>query len=188
MKGYAVLLQKVKGNEKFIALKSYDGVIVDFKDIFAVFYTSDSTSDKNTEAILCYLFTNDPYIPVFTLVFYGHIGLFAISKSKKGRAAVKSIFEMICPNLTYPVDDAKVLKRSIKQTNTVKGNLSPEFVLQALKIYGKPFDGNLSEESKKMLSWAGYMEDEDIKKILRLNRLSERSFWKKVSRDMTEIY
>lgn len=117
----------------FFAPTTYEKTIVDAKDVFAVGFTSDhKLKVNNGEAILCAVFTNDPYIPVFPVVYFGKFGLFEGFKSKKGRASVVSIFEKSCPNLTYPVQELKTLKKQIKSEDTVKGDLDKKFMLDKI--------------------------------------------------------
>lgn len=87
---------------------AFEKTIVDAQDVFAVGYTSDyKLQDAKSEVILCAVFTNDPYIPVFPMIYVGNLGFFEIMKSKKGRQDVNALFEAMCPNLTYPVQDLK---------------------------------------------------------------------------------
>lgn len=101
----------VKG---FFCLTQHEGVVVSAEDVFAVAYCRDfrlvqSKDAAHVEAILCVVFTNDPYVPVFPVVYFGKIGLFSL-KSKSGRQGVEETFSRRCPKLAYPVMETKQLK------------------------------------------------------------------------------
>lgn len=71
-------------SKSFYIPTHYKGMIVDAKDVFAVGYTTASKVDVgNKEAILCAVFTNDPYVPVFGMIYGGEMGAFEVFKSKK---------------------------------------------------------------------------------------------------------
>ena len=172
----------------FFCPTKYDGVIIDAEDIFAVGYTTSlKINAGNNEAILCVVFTNDPYIPVFPIVYIGKMGFFEVFKSKKGRAGVSTLFELICPNLSYPIGDIKQLKKQIKNDRMVRGNLDVEFVIEQLdkaawgsgiydttKMYNGLFKGSLTET---MLEQIGYIEEKEVNSILKMNKWSNGNFW-----------
>lgn len=175
-------------SRKFFCPNQYEKMIVDAEDIFAVGFTSDHRMQiESSEAILCAVFTNDPYVPVFPMVYVEKIGFFGITKSKKGRAAVASLFENICPNLTYPVEDIKQLKKQIKKEDVVKGKLSKEFMLEQIEkvsvgsgIFNtKKMRSDLDYYSAKMLEEMGYMKGTEISQILKLDKMFNRNFWSK---------
>ena len=173
----------------FFCPTQYGGTIVDARDVFAVGYTSDSRlSNGDGDAILCAVFTNDPYIPVFPMVFLKKKGLFEFGKSKNGRLEVESFFSAMCRELTYPVCDIKQLKKQIKQDGVVKGNVDFKFMLDKMSdaAYGfNLFDTkNMYEYSRfspitSMLSEIGYYHPNDIEEILRLDNRNNRKFWDK---------
>lgn len=180
--------------ENFFAPTDYDGTIVDAEDVFAVGYTSDFRfQDTSTEVILCVVFTNDPYVPVFPMVYFGKIGFFELTKSKKGRANVNELFEAICPNLTYPVGDIKQLKRQIKQEGIVRGNLDSKFVLEQISdvslcsglFDAKKMCGQLLMDSAAMLDGIGYIQDTEIKTILQMDRMFNRIYWEKQAKRLS---
>ena len=175
-------------SKNFFAPTHYEGMIVDAKDVFAVGYTSDYKLDGgNSEVILCAVFTNDPYVPVFPMIYVGKIGFFSMTKSKKGREGVNALFETMCPNLTYPVGDIKQLKKTIKQEGLVKGNLDVKFMLDKINdasvstgIFDtKKMHSDLLQGSADMLDKIGYIQESEINQILKMDKMFNRSFWNK---------
>lgn len=172
----------------FFVPTHYEGMIVDAEDVFAVGYTSDyKLSGGNSEVILCAGFTNDPYVPVFPMIYVGKIGLFAVTKSKKGREGVNALFESMCPNLTYPVGDIKQLKKAIKQDGTVKGKLESKFMLDQISnasvstgIFDtKKMHSDLLPGSATMLDRIGFIQEEEVNKILKMDKMFNRNYWNK---------
>jgi hypothetical protein len=182
----------------FFVPTGYEKIVVDTKDIFAVGYLSDvNIESKGNEVILCALFTNDPYVPVIPLAVIGHLGFFEFSKSKKGRAHVESMLELLCPNLTYPVQELKKLKKQIKADGSVKGNIDYKFMLDLIlmvesksNIFNtKKMDYQTSIATLDMLAEHGYMLEDDIKKLLRMDKMFSSSFWQKQNEKyMAELY
>lgn len=173
---------------EFFVPTHYEGMIVDAKDIFAVGYTSDyKLSGGNTEVILCAIFTNDPYVPVFPMIYVGKIGFFSVTKSKKGREGVNALFESMCPNLKYPVGDIKQLKKMIKQEETIKGNLESKFMLDQISnasvssgIFDtKKMHSDLLPGSATMLDRIGYIQEEEVNQILKMDKMFNRNYWNK---------
>lgn len=173
----------------FFCPTQYSGIVVDAKDVFAVGYTSDSVlSDSNCDAVLCAVFTNDPYIPVFPMVFLKKKGLFEFGKSKYGRLGVEMFFGAMCPELTYPVCDIKQLKKQIKQEGVVKGNVDTKFMLDKMSdaTYGtgmfntkNMFDFLCGSSLISMLKESGFYQQKDIDEILRLDKHANRKYWDK---------
>jgi hypothetical protein len=172
----------------FFVPTSFEKVIVDAEDVFAVGYTSDYTFlDSKNEVILCAVFTNDLYIPVFPMIYIGKLGFFEIMKSKKGRQGVEGLFELMCPNLTYPVQELKQLKKQIKADGSVRGNIDQKFMLD--KIFDastssgifnpKKMRGDLYPSSAEMLDAYGYIQDTQIIQIMKMDKMFNRRYWKK---------
>ena len=167
----------------------YDGVIVEADSVFAVGYTSDYNIkvDNNSEVILCAVFTNDPYAPVFPMVYSGQKGVFELIKSKKGRASVAAMFESMCPNLTYPVCDLKELKKQIKADGVVNGNIDKKKMLDQIEQASismglfdtKKMHSDLLPGSVVMLDSIGYMQAAEADKILKMDKLFNKNFWNK---------
>lgn len=183
----SVTLGSVYGKGFFIP-SGYDNVIVDANDVFAVAYTSDYKLQSTTsEVILCAVFTNDPYIPVFPMIYLGKIGAFELTKSKKGRQSVEIEFNNMCHNLKYPVMDLKHLKKQIKQENCVNGNLELKFMLDRIfdastssGIFNtKKMTTSLLPGSNKMLEELGYIQQTDMSSILRMDKRSNQKYWLK---------
>lgn len=174
----------------FFVPTGFDSTIIDAEDVFAVGYTSvhnlQSTDDKD-ELILCIIFTNDPYIPVFPMIYGGKLGFFEIVKSKKGRQGISALFETICPNLTYPVQDIKQLKKQIKTDENIRGNIKKDAMLNYLSnasletgiFNATTMQGVLSMYSSSMLDEYGYIQEAEINTILRLDKMFNRKFWQK---------
>lgn len=172
----------------FFVPTGYDEIIVDAADVFAVGYTSDyKLKIEDGEAILCAVFTNDPYVPVFPMLYVGKKGMFEMVKSKKGRESVGALFESMCPNLTYPVGDIKNLKKQIKQEGIVRGNVDMQLILTQISnasasagIFDtKKMYSNLSISSLLMLDRLGYVQDEQVNNLLHLDKMFNRKFWEK---------
>jgi hypothetical protein len=168
----------------------FEQIIVDAADVFAVGYTSDihlNNSDSKAEAILCAVFTNDPYVPVFPMVYAGKLGFFEIMKSKKGRQGVEAKFELTCPNLTYPVQDIKKLKKQIKDDGTVKGNIDKDTMLSYILnvsvgsgIFNtKELSDALPAASADLLDHYGYIQEDQINQILKMDKMFNRRYWQK---------
>lgn len=172
----------------FFVPTHYEGMIVDAADVFAVGYTSDYKLEAGSnEIILCAVFTNDPFVPVFPMIYIGKTGFFEIMKSKKGRASVNALFESMCPNLTYPVGDIKQLKKQIKQDGSVKGNIDMKFMLDQISSASvssgifdtKKMHSDLYPGSTKMLGRIGYIPEEDVNVILHMDKMFNRNYWNK---------
>lgn len=172
----------------FFVPTAYERVVVDAEDVFAVGYTSDhKTVNINKEVILCAIFTNDPYVPVFPMVYVGKMGFFEIMKSKEGRKSVNEMFEMMCPNLTYPVQDLKKLKKQIKEDGIVKGNIDHKFMLDMISNasigYGifntNEMHSNLYPSSAEMLDKYGFIQETEINEIMKMDKMFNRRYWQK---------
>ncbi len=172
----------------FFVPTQYEKTIVDAQDVFAVGYTNDYKLEAaKSEVILCAVFTNDPYIPVFPLVYVGKLGFFEIMKSKKGRQGVEALFESICPNLTYPVQDLKKLKKQIKSDGSVNGKIDQKTMLDMISsaevsagIFNtKDMHSDLLPSSADMLDQYGYIQEEQINQILKMDKMFNRNYWKK---------
>lgn len=100
------------------------------EDVFAVGLTSNCQfHEGGVDTILCVLFTNDPYIPVAPVFLKENWNYLKWEKAKK-RKFVTEFFEFICPNLTYPVQELKSLKKLIKSEENVKGNIEKKDILK----------------------------------------------------------
>lgn len=175
-------------SDSFFVPTHYDGMIVDAEDVFAVGYTTDYRLEGGkSEVILCACFTNDPYVPVFPMIYLGKKGFFEISKSRRGRESVEENFTYLCPNLTYPVQDLKKLKKQIKSDGTVKGSIEQkkmlDFIASAASGIGifnsKKMSSHLLYESAAMLDSIGYIQEDQINQILKMDKLLNRTYWNK---------
>jgi hypothetical protein len=172
----------------FFVPTGFDKMIVDAQDVFAVGYTGTTKYEAaGSEVLMCAFFTNDQYVPVFSMIYVGKLGFFELSKSKSGRAAIENAFSVICPNLTYPVQDLKNLKKQIKADGNVKGNIDLKFMLNEISnassdvgVFGEyRMKSSLSEQTSKMLDEYGYILDTEINQILKLDKMFNRKYWEK---------
>lgn len=175
-------------NTEFFAPLSYDGVIVDGEDVFAVGIVGDTHFSVNGhEAILCVLFTNDPYLPAFSMLYLGKLGFFELTRSKRGRESVQALFTYLCPNLTYPVDDIKALKKQLKKDGGVKGNIPMDIMLSRISdacleagiFKAKTLTAQLPPITTILLDQYGYITEDEIAQIMRLDKMFPRNFWEK---------
>lgn len=172
----------------FFVPTAYEKTIVDVEDVFAVGYTNDyKLQEDGQEIILCAVFTNDPYIPVFPMIYVGKLGFFDVMKSKKGRQGVNDLFESICPNLQYPVQDLKNLKKQVKADGSVKGNIDLKFMLDRISdatsgvgIFNtNEMHSDLYPSSAEMMDQYGYLQEQEIDQILHMDKMLNRNFWNK---------
>lgn len=172
----------------FFVPTRFEKTIIDAEDVFAVGYTNDyKLQVDGQEVILCVIFTNDPYMPVFPMIYVGKLGFFEVMKSKKGRQGVSALFESMCPNLTYPVQDLKALKKQIKSEGKVNGSIELnkmlDYISDASSSSGlfntKGMHSDLHPSSADMLDECGYILDEQIDQILHMDRMFNRNFWQK---------
>lgn len=69
---------------RFVSLMDFQRTMVDMEDVFAVGFTSTpQIGDSGEDAVLCAIFTNDPYIPVFPMIWFGKLNFLELRKSKK---------------------------------------------------------------------------------------------------------
>ena len=172
--------------DKFFCPTEYSGMIVDAQDVFAVGYTVDHKVDAGKrEVLLCAVFTNDPYVPVFPMVFAGKPTLLKTSKSQELRSQVELLFASRCPNLQYPISDIKDLKKQISQEGRVRGNLNVQFVMDQIfhaSVSSRIFDTRsmameLSSASADMLDQIGYIQQHEIDRILKMDKKENRNYW-----------
>ena len=86
-----VMVGAALNNDMFI-LGGFEKVVVDIEDVFAVGYVKSGDfryQVNGHEVVWCVVFTNDPYIPVFPMLFVLKKGLMDLTKSKKGREVLK---------------------------------------------------------------------------------------------------
>jgi hypothetical protein len=169
----------------FFAPTNYEGMIVDADDVFAIGYESSSDESGNgIETMVYTIFTNDKYAPVISISFPLKKKLFH-TKSEEGRALVEQILTDMCPNLKYPVSDAKQLRKMIKNDGIVKGNIDYDNMMTMLKwaeycacvsdAKNRPFEVNMT--TVEMLESAGYLPDCVIDSILKKQFMTQQMFW-----------
>lgn len=175
-----------------------EGVVIDAQDVFAVAVTTATAMQSDgEEVIVCGVFTNDPYIPMFPMVFMGKLGFWEVSKSKGGREVAKKLFESLCPNLTYEVQDAKKLAAEIKREGEVRGNLSLAEMLGKLKELSNGKGGFVSEkkmgaavhapQTLELLSQYNFLVESDVNGILKMDKIFNRNFWNKQRKRLQEM-
>lgn len=173
-------------NEAILLPTEFEKVIVPMHDVFAIGFATDySIKNADVESIVCAFFTNDPYVPVLSMQYVARKGFFDVVKSKKGREALIEVFSEMCPNLPYPIDDLKVLEKTIKRDGNVKGNIEYKTMLKMISDarYGVGIHNTenmverLNSESEKMINEINYISDNRIDFILKLDKLINRKFW-----------
>ena len=100
---------------------------------------------------------------------------------------VKDLFESLCPNLKYPVQDLKHLKKQIKSEGTVNGNIGQQAMLDMISnassgagIFNtKDQIGILKPLSSAMLDEYGYIQDTEIDSIMKMDKMFNRRYWQK---------
>ena len=181
--------------DAFFVPSSYERTVVDKDDVFAVAYTTDcKCAVTDHEAILCVLFTNDPYLPAFPMLYLGKIGFFELTKSRKGRESVEALFTSQCPNLTYPVQNASALKKQLRSEKTVHGNIPLDVMLTFLSdaklgsgiFKDKDLESELPSSTKKLMEQYHYLQSNEISDLLKLNKMFSKNFWKKISKNHPE--
>ncbi len=150
----------------------YGGVYVDFDDVFAIVMHRSKDTEGNA---ICAFFTNDPYVPVFT------VRIINIDKEMKNSdlcIVLTDKFFSLCPNITYPVCGSNKLKKMIKKDSMqVKGQQNVQFLFAQLEklefnweLYSN-FDLEYSEKYPDDKSFIkecnGYVSNvEEMKKLI----------------------
>ena len=116
-------------NATLFSLTTFPGVIIDYEDVFAIGLVSNAKVNKRntrTDTVVCVMFTNDPYIPVFPIWYRYDLKLNEMMYSQQARIDIMNAYQAVCPNLTYPITEVKELKKIIAQEPNIKGNISKE--------------------------------------------------------------
>ena len=172
--------------ECFFLPVAYERTVVDVEDIFAVGFTNEyRVRVEGHETVVCVLFSNDPYLPAFPMVFLGRLGLFEFMKSREGRADLERMFTDLCPNLQYPVQDLGTLKKTIKAEGKVRGAIEMKAMLDMIfsaqcgsgQFNVKKMTEQLPPATAEMLDQYGYIPDADIFRIMRMDKFFNRNFW-----------
>lgn len=177
---------------KFLVSHEYDGVVVDFDDVFAVAVIKGlkiwTTELENS--YLCAMFTNNPHFPAIGMAVCPPVKKgFLSSQAKVDAEAVQMIsdrFSLWWRHLTYPVMGIKDLEKLVKQEKSVRGNMSMEMMktlLSCAEGCASPFWGIDSTMPPAMpfgisqhISGYGYLGVEALKENLMIDKQSER-FW-----------
>lgn len=167
---------------KFFVPTAFERTIVDAGDVYAVTYIGvPSSENKGYERLICAVFTNDPYIPVFPYACEAKVGFFEVLHSKEGRKETETFFENMCPNLKYPVQPMKEFKKFIKNSNEP----NKAFILEMLSnldaswgIFAKKhITPNFSDSTIRWIEDAGYIFAEDVAKIMELDNSFRSAIW-----------
>lgn len=178
----------------FFVPSGYERTVVDMQDVFAVAYTTDYRYDvKDHESILCIVFSNDPYLPAFPMMYFGKQSFFSL-KSKKGREGVQALFTAQCPNLTYPVQTVKDLKKQLRQEKTVHGNVPMDTMMSILSdasmgngiFKEKALEVDLPDNTAELLDQYHYIQAKEITSLLKLDKIFPKSYWEKVAKNHPE--
>lgn len=176
---------------KFIVSHEYDGVVVDFDEVFAVAVVKGlkGYTKELDGAYMCAMFTNNPFFPAIALAFCPQVkkGFFS-TQAKMEAEAIQMLgkaFNTWCCNLTYPVMSLKEFKNLIKQEGAVRGNMSIQMMnaLLSRADCGSPFwgiDSTMPETIPFGISHAmadyGYLSAGDLHDNLMIDKKSEK-FW-----------
>ena len=177
---------------KFIISHEYDGVVVDFDDVFAVAIVRGNKpyTTELENSYLCAMFTNNPYFPAIGMAFSPELkkGIFT-SQNKVDDQAVEILsngFNVWCGNLTYPVMGIKELKKLVKQEGSVRGSMSMEMMkalMSCAEECNSPFWGIDSTMPAAMpfgiarnIAEYGYLSVGDLNDKLMLEKRAEK-FW-----------
>ena len=175
-------------SRNFFVPALFEKMVVDAKDVFAVgISASYKVSLKPREVILCAVFTNDPYVPVFPIVFEGAVENPKNLKGRKTLRRVSMLLKRMCPNLAYPVEDMEELRRIIRSEPLVRGSVDKAFMLEKLSEASLRlgiFDttqmpAELPSRSAAMLDAYGYIQDREIDGILRMEGRAGGRFWER---------
>lgn len=123
-------------SDKLFFPVDYDGTVVDSDDVFAAVYYPDyligEEKEKKEKDILWILLTNDPYIPLISMVYIQPLSL--IDRIKKiDRNDFIPIIEKACPNLKYPISNIDNFMEIIESEYSVKGRVDKNFIMQQLQ-------------------------------------------------------
>ena len=178
----------------FFVPSGYARTVVDMEDVFAVAYTTDYRYDvKDHESILCIVFSNDPYLPAFPMIYFGKQRFLSL-KSKKGREGVQALFTAQCPNLTYPVQTVKDLKKQLRQEKTVRGNIPMDTMMTILSdasmgngiFKEKALEVDLPDQTAELLDQYRYIQAKELTSLLKLDKIFPKSYWEKVAKNHPE--
>ena len=111
-------------------------------------------------------------------------------KNREGRKTLRRVsmlLKRMCPNLAYPVEDMKELKRIIRSEPLVRGSVDKAFMLEKLSEASLRlgiFDttqmrAELPARSAAMLDAYGYIQDREIDGILRVEGGAGGRFWER---------
>ncbi len=172
----------------FCSLTSFPGVVVDFESVFAIGLVSNLKVNKKnprTDTVVCAMFTNDPYIPVFPIWYRFDLKMNELMNSKQGRVDIANAYRLVCPNLTYPIMEIRDLKKLIAQEPEVKGNISKEQMVKILTnadtcsgIFDTgEYECDENYEVDKILESYGYIPGSVAECSIGMGSKATRDFW-----------
>lgn len=131
----AVDLEDIVFNTDVVCFPEYTDFLIPTKTVYAITYTNlPKYSDTFTDAFMVTLFTRNPTIPYYTIIFAGRVKLFSLSTKAKGyRDAVFSLLEMNFTDLKYPIGKAREVKKMVKNDLTYDLPIEKEKLLSWLE-------------------------------------------------------
>ncbi|MBQ7766306.1 MAG: hypothetical protein IJ397_05645 [Lachnospiraceae bacterium] len=175
-------------NATLFSLTTFPGVIIDYEDVFAIGLVSNVKVNKRntrTDTVVCVMFTNDPYIPVFPIWYRYDLKLNEMMYSQQARIDIANAYQAVCPNLTYPITEVKELKKIIAQEPNIKGNISKEqmekYLTDADYCSGifdtSEYECYVNYSVEDLLESYGYVRGPVAEKTLGMGSKSTRDFW-----------
>ncbi|MCR5776159.1 MAG: hypothetical protein K6G84_01930 [Lachnospiraceae bacterium] len=176
---------------KFIMPMKYQKTIIRTADIFAVTYNTDKSAPGYDnpwckEALSINIFTNDPYMPAFSMYYGGKTdeGMFK-TKSSIARKAIANLFEAICPNLKYPIQEMKDFHWQLGCDQTVNGNINYDKMLYLADLKNRPMTPFGAQKLhpwpsvyvEKLANEYGYIAREQVDKIFKSHKSRKLDFW-----------
>jgi hypothetical protein len=176
-----------------VSTHHFPNTVIDFNDVFAIAYTPDvehigyKMDGTVVESLICAFFTNDPYMPATFIVLNGDMDdkKFFRTKSNALREVINGIFNNVCPNLQYPIQDVQELIKQIKSEKAVKGNIEYKNMLYLLDqaagniflFKTKDIPSDVPSEVSDLLSKYGYFTRSKTYDILKMDNKKNADFW-----------
>lgn len=171
------------GGGGFVLSHLYQGLMIDFSDVFAVAYKPDNGHDYhsmglsvlNDQVYTVALFTNDPYVPGYAIpIIVGKTGKFLSlkSESKSKEEALVGMLSTMFPALTCPIMKTKDFKKQLKSGAAVNCNISRDLLLALAEqaddqqgVFTGWFirDEGLCPSMEVLMEKNGYMSDNSVK-------------------------
>ena len=130
-------------NQQFAISHLFDGIVIDFEDVFCATIVPCSSVVPGIIDIggtyISMLMTNDPFAPAIGFVIGDFIekeslNLFSAGKTKaNNKEMVIDYLSGLCPNLQYPIMEAKDLKNFVQKENSVRGSIDLKSFLELIE-------------------------------------------------------